>query len=256
MPAAKAESGASTAEQISGNTPEAEFPEAPIKQSFSALNVGDKILMGYYEQDANTENLREPIQWNVISVNKKKNVALIVTTYGIEATSYGKPGDESQYMQEGFNWKNAYLRQWLNGDFYGNAFTKAEKGRIRTVTNITEDKSGRFKTNDQVFLLSTTEVRRYLQTTKGMSCEATEQAKKKLGQEAITEDGYCLWWLRDMLNVAVKGKNGEFKRNSCNEAGYVFGSKGLQQYLRKKGGKVYQDDLIAVRPAMWIKFDP
>ena len=83
----------------------------------------------------------------------------------------------------------------------------------------------------------------------------TEHTKQRLSEEGITKDGYCLWWIRDMARTAKYNKKGEYRKNTFNEAGFIYGSKGLQQFLRKKGGKVYRDDLAAVRPAMWIKYD-
>ena len=229
------------------------FPEDPISQDFTSLGVGDTFLMGYYEQDGNTENLREPIQWKIISIHKKKNVALVLATYGLEPVSFGKAGDEEARTQIGLNWKNSWLREWLNGDFYDKTFTKSEKARIRTVSNVTDDPSGRFTTKDQVFLLSNIEVKRYLKKAEAAACEATEYAKAKLSPEGLTKDGYCLWYVRELTKAAKNDRRGNYVKNSTNEAGYVYGSAGLRYYLRKKGLPIDQADTVLVRPAMWIK---
>ena len=246
-----AQGGGASAE--AGQASDASFPEEAIAQDFTGLSLGDQILMGYYEQDGDAANLREPIAWKIISVNKKKQVALVMAVYGLDAVSYGTLGDEEAAVTEGFNWKNSYLRQWMNETFYTECFTSAEKARIRTVSNVTQDKSGRFTTKDQVFLLNTMEVKRYLKGVKGMVCEATPAARQKLAEGAVTKDGYCLWWIRDMVNAAVRDKKGNLKKGTRNLAGYVYGSEGLKHFLQKKGGEIYLDNQILVRPAMWIK---
>ena len=235
----------------------AEFPEKIIHQDFSGVSVGDILLMGYYEQDGNAGNLREPIEWKVISINKKKNVALIVSVKGLEAVSYSKPGDESFYLKEGFNWKNSYIRSWMNSEFYDNSFTKEEKSRIRIATNVTKDPSGRFTTKERVFLLSSIEARRYMNTKEKMACEPTAHALEKLAvaDGAFVEDKYCIWWVRELTNAYKLNRDGKPKANSCNEAGYVSGSTGMRFFSRHIGLKVYQADMAVARPAMWILLD-
>ena len=234
-----------------------EFAEPKIEQDFTGLKAGDHIRMGYYEQDGDTANLREPIEWRVISVNKKKHVALVIAEYAIETMAYGTEGNEDEYLTPGINWKTSHIREWLNGEFYEKNFTKKEKKRIRQVSNVTADKSGRFTTKDYVFLLKAEEARRYLNSTEKMSCKATPYVTAKIGSEseAILKDGYCLWWLRDMVNAAKLDKKGNLKKGTSNEAGYVYGSRGMHAVMKKTGGKTYEKDVALVRPAMWIEYD-
>ena len=231
------------------------IPEGAIGQDFSNVKVGDILKMGYYEQDGNEENLREPIEWKVLSINKRKNVGIIVSVKGLEAISYGTPG-EDQTLEVGFNWKNSYLREWLNGEFYDNCFSAAEKKRIRLASNVTADPSGRFTTKDYVFLLSVEEGKRYLKTKAGLACEATPHALEKLdlSQGAITQDGYCTWWMRDMMNAAKNDRHGNFRKNTHNDVVYISGSTGTRYYLKHIGLAPNLEQIAVVRPAMWVKF--
>ena len=244
-------------EQVQTTVQNQEFDEDPFEQDFTALKVGNVIRMGYYEQDGNVENLREPIEWKVISVNKKKNVALVTSVYALESIPFGTAGDEEEYTKAGLNWKTSGIREWLNEEFYRQCFTEAERKRIRQVSNVTKDPSGRFTTKDYVFLLSQIEAKRYFGRVEKLKCEATPYVMEKLGSDspAIAADGYCLWWVREMTRAVKVNRNGEIKKNTVNEAGYVYGSRGLAMFLRKIGAKTYEENVALVRPAMWIKFD-
>ena len=229
------------------------IPEAPIGQDFSEVAVGDVIRMGYYEQDGNSENLREPIEWRVLSINRKKHVALIVTVQGIEVLPFSTPGKEAVYTEVGFNWKNSYLRDWMATDFYEQCFTRKEKARIRLATNITKDATGRFTTKDYVFLLSESEARRYMKSVQGMICEPTPYAKAKLSPAAASaKDGYC-WWVRELARAAKNYGNGKFNPETSNEGGYVQGALGMRFYSRRIGLNVTNDNTVMVRPAMWVR---
>ena len=182
----------------------------------------------------------------------------MTTVYALETLPFGTLGNEEEYGEPGFNWKNSGIRQWLSEEFYENCFTDSETRRIRLASNVTKDPSGRFTTKDYVFLLSQTEARRYMKTVQGLTCEATPYVLEKLGTDspAIAEDGYCLWWVRELTKAVKTNRNGEKINNgSVNEAGYVYGSKGMAKFLRNQGAKTYEADQALVRPAMWIRFD-
>ena len=233
------------------------FDEPTIKQNFYDLEIGDIIKMGYYEQDGDESNLREPIEWKVISLQKKKTVALVVSVYALESRPYGVAGDETEYDRDGLNWKNSDLRAWLNGDFYNQNFTPAEKKRIREASNVTKDPSGRFTTKDKVFLLSAVEAPRYMHTAKGLTCMPTAAVLQKLGEDspAITKDGSCKWWLREMVRAVKLDRKGNNPKKTYNTAGYVNGSTGMLDYRKKIGLATYEEGQALVRPAMWIKYD-
>ena len=79
------------------------------------------ITLGTYEQDNNLDNGTEPIEWIVLESDDTK--ALVISKYILDC----KP------MVDGFGkatWETSDMRTWLNGDFYEQSFTDAEKARI------------------------------------------------------------------------------------------------------------------------------
>ena len=239
------------------STPTPEPTEAPIVQSFVGLKVGDIIKMGYYEQDNDPGNLREPIYWQVLSVNNKKNEAVIISVYGLDGVSYGKPMDTDEYNKKGINWETCYLRNWLNGTFYEEAFTEGEKSRILETSLQTKDKAGTCKTVDKVYVLSGSEITKYFKKPADAACRVTQYAEKHLKPEqgAISEDGYGIWWLRDMVKVVKIDKNGNWMQNSGNEAGYVLYATGNKMFRQGVGAPIFCDYLASVRPVMTIQTD-
>ena len=232
-----------------------EVAEEAISQQFIGLKAGDKVTMGYYEQDGDTDNFREPIEWTIIAVDKKKNQALLLSDFGLDGVSYGETMNPDEYAREGISWENSHLRGWLNDDFYGSSFSDSEKERIVEATLKTSDKAKTPSTTDKLFVLSKAEANQYLKKASAMACALTEYSKNTLRVEqgAETEDGYCLWWLRDMVKVAKTNKKGELV--SGNEAGFVGGGNGLKTFNKGDGCPVFCDYLCAVRPAMWIQLD-
>ncbi len=79
----------------------------------SAENAGDTVKFGYYEQDGDTSNGKEPIEWEVtgfydfaVEMKSKKLLDL-------------QPYNETD---EACSWETCDLRKWLNDDFKKEAF--------------------------------------------------------------------------------------------------------------------------------------
>ena len=134
-------------------------------------------------------------------------------------------------------WETCTLRKWLNNDFINAAFSADERTMIPTVT-VSADKNPDYSTNpgnatqDQVFLLSITEVNKYFSSDSARQCEPTDFAVANGAWES--DSGNCWWWLRspgyDPPFAATVLKYGDVY-----EHGY------------------YVDiDYYAVRPALWI----
>ena len=116
--------------------------------SLAKAKKGDVVIFGSYEQDNNTSNGKEKLEWVVLSNDGSK--ALLVTKYVIDYMSY-TPGFEEA------TWDYSSIRDWLNSDFYKAAFSKDEKSKIKstTVKNFGVDGAyGGENTKDKVFLLS------------------------------------------------------------------------------------------------------
>lgn len=200
-------------------------------------NVGDIIVFGTYEQDNDTTNGKEDIEWLVLA--KKGNRILVISDKALDCHPYN-----SSYTD--VTWENCTLRKWLNNDFINAAFSDDENAMIPTVT-VSADKNPEYDTDpgnatkDKVFLLSIVEAEKYFASDEARECILTEYA---ISNGAWTSDSYTeggkatyLWWLRS--------------------PGYY------QIYAADVliGGDVYEDGYgvnhgdRAVRPAMWITID-
>jgi len=197
------------------------------KEELKAVSVGDYIKFGNYEQDNNTENGKEEIEWLVLEVKDGK--ALVISKYALDCQPYNTSSKVT--------WETCALRKWLNNNFLGSAFTADEKAMIPTVM-VSADKNPDYSTNpgnatqDQVFLLSITEANKYFSSDSARQCKPTDYAVAN-GAYVYSGDGTCWWWLRSP---------GEYQ----NRAAYVrYGDV-------DEGGDHVGISYIADRPALWI----
>lgn len=186
--------------------------------------VGDIICLGTYEQDGDTQNGKEDIEWLVLK--KEGNKAMVISKYVLDA----RPMFDTLNLQRD-NWEDASLRGWLNSTFIRETFGAQEQKCIQEtkVSTLTYDeydhKAGQGKTNDKVFLLSNAEVDSYF--SERIKAQATPYALQK----GLTEDGGEVgWWLRTPSNYAEDG---------CS-------------YLRGSGITPKKTKNYGVRPVMWI----
>ncbi len=190
--------------------------------------VGDVITFGTYEQDNDTTNGKEDIEWIVLE--KEGDKALIISKYALDC----KPYNTSNI---GVTWGTCSLRRWLNETFFNAAFSSKEQNRIITST-VTADSNPSYSTSpgnntsDKVFLLSITEVNKYFSSNDARSCGATAYAKAQ-GANTNTSNGNCWWWLRS------PGRNSRSAASVSND-----GSVDNYGYFSHDDG--------AVRPALWI----
>ena len=211
--------------------------------------------MGNYVQDETAK--RKPIEWQVLTVNKKTGQALLLSDQALDAVSFGEAGNPEEYTRTGLNWENSTVRNWLNSEFYSSVFSDTEKDRILETALRTKDKAGSHHTADRVFLLNAQEVRRYLKTANKMACTPTSYARVKLrpDSQAVSPEGYCCWMLRELVKVPGRGHLGVSIEGTGNEVGYVNQNHGLKLFNQWIGCPVWQDDLCAIRPAMWIRIN-
>ena len=85
------------------------------------LQKGQYVSFGTYDQDNNTGNGKEPIQWMVLDVQGSK--VLLLSVYVLDAHEYHNNTD-------GVLWNNSNLRNWLNNTFVNGAFSAQEKNAI------------------------------------------------------------------------------------------------------------------------------
>ena len=194
--------------------------------------VGSYVTFGSYEQDNNTANGKDYIEWLVLT--KENNRLLVISRYALD----GKPYNTERVD---VTWETCTLRAWLNDDFLNSAFSSTEQAMIPTVP-VSADELPSFSTNpgkatqDRVFLLSIVEANKYFKNESMRGCEATAYADV---QGTFTSgDRWCWWWLRspgeDQNRAARVEPSGRLF-----EVGNYVGTVSL-----------------AVRPAMWINLAP
>ena len=154
---------------------DASSDEVENSQSISRLNplssesaaVGNHVGFGQYEQDGNTTNGSEEIEWRVLA-NEGDRV-LLISEYGL---------DSHQFDSKSGDWESSDLRNWLNAVFVDAAFSAEERGRI----------------DGEVFCLSADEAEELFSSNEDRLCKPTEYAIK----QGIEPDkaGICSWWLR------------------------------------------------------------
>ncbi|MBQ7119746.1 MAG: hypothetical protein IJO09_05980 [Oscillospiraceae bacterium] len=194
------------------------------------VSVGEYITFGAYEQDNDTSNGKEPIEWLVLDI--VDNRALLISKYALDCKPY------NEEWAEDITWEECTLRTWLNNEFISEAFSPSEKGIIPTVT-VTADDNPKSKrdagndTEDKAFLLSINEIYNYFKPSK-IDCNVTEYAIAN-GAYADEEKRTC-WWLRSPGEYY--GKTALITPVIC---------------LSTSGHHVESDN--AVRPALWVELD-
>ena len=245
------------------------WDEEHLMDDINYLLTGEKsdreetyITFGRYEQDNDTSNGAEPIEWQVLSVKDGK--ALIISRYVLDIKPYN---DE----QAAVYWESCSLRKWVNDQFFPEAFSEGEQNIILTTNNKNEDPQ-KLKTynntDDKVFLLSVAEVEQYatyereylaeksvaLMTTpteyaKQIALAAGQKKVAELGRgnaedfAGFSEEGNITFWLRD-ANYTYGA--------ACylNRYGYFGWDHEGQQVCEDSN-----DEMFGFRPAMWIRIE-
>ena len=180
-------------------------------------NVSKYIKFGSYPQTASGDI--RPIEWQILT--KRGNKTLLLSRYGLETKRF----DEHSFNHRS-DWENSEIRQWLNTDFYNQAFTTQEKKYIEPFEG------------DNVFLLSFREANTYFRCDMEKQCKATEYAVKN-GAYVDKGDprlkGNCLWWSRT--------PNLDYYTSSA----ICFNIDGSDNFRIN----VNNNDIV-VRPAIWI----
>lgn len=196
----------------------------------SNLEVGDTVYFGKYEIDDVEGNELNAIPWTVLSIEDGR--ALLISEKLLEERWFWAGDDYSITT-----WDVSQIREFLNGEFYTNTFTKEEKNQIllTTVTNPVislpygnrTESSG--DTEDYVFLLSKEEVELYMPQEYDRKAYPTPWLVKTRN---TINDSTQSWWLRSFYN---------------NECTYFVSTNGIIR------GTSNQANHICVRPAMWVK---
>lgn len=187
--------------------------------------VGDKVYLGQYDQDTNTENGKEDIAWQVLAVENGK--MLIISARNLDNQAYNESMDA-------VTWETSGLRSWLNATFLQTVFSIEEQGMIAE-TELSNQDNPRYGTKggnptiDKVFLLSIEEAERYFAEADSRKAQNTAFA---ISRYVYGSDDYGWWWLRSP---------------GCFESFAVFVDENghINEYGDGYWGK-------AIRPVLWI----
>lgn len=195
--------------------------------------IGSTITFGSYEQDGNSKNGKEGIEW--IILERKDNKLFVISKSILDVAPFNDSWVDS------ITWAKSSLRTWLNNDFYNNAFTSSEKAKISTTTVVAEkspkyDTPAGANTQDKVFLLSVSEAETYFGKNAPCgdgSCEMTAWSRYKLSRLNYVSKS---WWLR------TPGQNKQ-------KIAYYIGDVTIES------GSDFDFSTTGVRPAMWINLN-
>lgn len=202
--------------------------------------IGDTLVFGTYEQDNDTSNGKEKIEWLVLA--KEGNKLLLVSDKALDCQPYNESWSD-------VTWETCFLRNWLNTTFFDAAFSKYEQVMIQS-TNVSADKNPKYDTDpgkatiDKVFLLSINEAKRYFANDEERKCVPTAYA---IANGADTSSSYTkggiatCWWL-----LRSPGYYQHYATDVSNDGD--VGELGLGVY--------YASGIVrpAIRPAIWISF--
>ncbi len=240
-------------EKLAGDEP-VKTPKVETIYTISNIgdaNVGDTVKFGHYEQDSESSNSKEDIEWTVL--DKKDNKLFVVSKYVLDAEPYN-------IARENVTWETCTIRTWLNYIFLNAAFSSDEQSKIATTLLENRDTShyaespyvgsntnsdilatyapvhymtdGGNDTNDKIFLLSASELYKYLGSEYAKKTYGTKYTSEKIGSEHCS-----YWWTRS------PGK-------SNSHALYVSNN----GFLHPDGDYVDSKD-CGIRPAMWINIE-
>ncbi|MDE6635512.1 MAG: hypothetical protein K2K09_02765, partial [Lachnospiraceae bacterium] len=171
----------------------------------NGVTTWDKIKFGSYYQDAEVQP--EPIKWRVLSVDGDD--AFLLADQILDAKPYNE-------KQEDVTWETCTLREWLNKNFYNEAFNDEEKKAVIETVVVNENNpvcntEGGNDTKDKVYLLSIAEAS---DATYGFDTEFTELTESSKTRRAKNTDiakvnnvwsstydgtvGVGYWWLRSV----------------------------------------------------------
>ena len=212
------------------------------KQRYKEYKIGQTIRFGRYPQICETNV--EPIEWIILDIYD--NVALLISKLCIIPSGYCdiyKIRDDVDSLQ----WKNSLAREICNSDFYNTAFNDKEKQVMCKRLNQSEGVG--HSCSDFVFLLSESEIVKYLPTSEDRVASATEYAKSKgAGVGWCGYEKYSSWWLMPQhedvgTRYIINGK--EYSESIYPKA--VFHNGEIQYHSRN----VYHSD-FTIRPCIQI----
>ena len=204
-----------------------------VRLSKFDLDVGDEYTFGKYHG--------EEIEWEVISrnflVEEGKIQVQLYSRYVLDCQPFDEDGDE-------VSWAECSLREWLNNDFFKEAFSATEQKQIRETSYFNIYGDDRFLT-DKVYLAAYTEYRFKPDEAK---CKPTDYAED---QGVAVENGYAKYWGRDIITATFRADD-----TASTPLSYpmTFDSEGRLSVADKKLRNLYDADDVGIRPIICVEF--
>ena len=208
--------------------------------SLQNATIGGTVFMGQFEQDSNTDNGTEPIEWKVLDIQDGKAFLLSDKILAYKVYNEAPSGYVYEWEKASdYNWESSYIRNWLNTEFYNAAFSDDDKSRIIQAQYKSEGRKSSseeysvFYTSENVTLLSADEVEQYLASGENEKATDTKYANDN------EPDSYFRynWFLRS-----------PYMRNL---------GRLRETYRVTREGKVDwdgdQECELGIRPAMWVE---
>lgn len=133
--------------------------------------MGETMFWGKFEQDNNTDNSKEEIEWIVLDVENGR--AFLLSKYILDYRIV------NQYTMWGSSWQGCGLYTWLNHQFLSESFTSLQRSMIEEVT-----------------LLSSDEAAYYFKRDDARRSEFTTFAAHRSGVDTEKTG----WWLRSIVD--------------------------------------------------------
>ena len=210
--------------------------------------IGTQVSFGSYEQDNSLANGPEPIEWNVLDVQDEK--ALLISKRCLDSVCYDSNASLNDLTWWGshsqITWERSTLRQWLNEEFLGSAFTEQEQALIvrTSVDNSSAQGDPEYQqissnsTYDTIYLLSYAELLKYFPVDKERACEPGSGVLAS-GLAIDETENTCRWWLRTPVGIDRHVIDYAHDRALYVDSDGSSGSMSVQT-------------ILAIRPVIWV----
>ncbi len=145
--------------------------------------AGDIVTFGHFDQDKNSSNGKEAIEWIVLETDGE--TAFLLSRYVLDARAYHSSNGKN-------DWSKSKMRSWLNKTFLEKAFSNKEQKAIVTTTldnRADQSKSKEIngkETKDKVFLLSYAELEKYFPDQESRKAVYTDTALNAYSDGSMT----------------------------------------------------------------------
>lgn len=254
------------------NTIETEIPEFINTEISNVLDikVGDYVSFGKYEQNGEDTDGPEDLIWKVVDIENGK--CLLLSNYILKYDSFNETGQDittdmmndvsSEYYYE---WDKSSIRNWLNNDFYNNAFSSDEAKIIITASNktlayekLSKDVTVKNEiiTEDKVFLLSLEEIEKIFEPEKqyGEGEKKTEPTVSTIAHYYKSVDEKDLKYFKtDLFCWILRDTYYPFKEAfQAHKVYYINKDGNLPSFDNEKLTVAASNHMMGIRPAIYV----